>query len=158
MAYAIRPFRNEDAKALSELTLASIKEVGAKSYSPEQVDAWSSRHPGPERFAERAAGGAMILVAVAGDDLPVAYSLLEPDGHLDMLYCHPGHTRRGLADELLAAAEQQARALGVERLYSEASELARPAFERAGYVEKLRRDFEIDGVAIHNYAMEKRLD
>ena len=157
MAYAIRPFRDEDAKALAALTLASIKAVGAKSYSPEQVDVWAACHPGPDRFLERAEGGAMMFVAVTGDNAPVAYSLLEPDGHLDMLYCHPDHTRRGLADELLAAAEQHARSLGIERLYTEASDLARPAFERAGYAVDHRRDFELDGVPIHNFAMDKRL-
>ena len=50
----------------------------------------------------------------------------------------------------------------MSRLYTEASELARPAFERAGYVMQHPRDFTIehDGreVAIHNYAMEKPLD
>jgi putative acetyltransferase len=87
----------------------------------------------------------------------VAYSVLEPDGHLDRLYSHPEHTRRGLAGRLLAAAEEDARALGLARLFTEASILARPSFERAGYVVTHRRDFEIDGVPIHNYAMEKLL-
>ena len=157
MAYAIRPFRTDDASALAELTLDAIKAVGAKSYSTEQVDVWAARHPGPKRFLERAQGGSMMFVAVDADDKPVAYSLLEPDGHLDMLYCHPDHTRRGLADELLAAAEQKAQALGISRLFTEASELARPSFERAGYTVERRRDFNLDGVSIHNYAMEKRL-
>ncbi len=157
MAYAIRPFRTHDASALANITLAAIRAVGSQSYSPEQVDAWAARHPGPERFVERAEAGSHILVAADGNDCAVAYALLEPDGHLDMLYCHPDHTRRGLADELLAASEQGARSLDLERLYTEASELARPVFERAGYVVEHRRDFEIEGVAIHNYAMEKHL-
>ncbi len=78
-----------------------------------------------------------------------------------MLYCHPDHTGRGLAEQLLAVAEQCARLEGIQRLYTQASELARPVFERAGYVMQHRRNFliEHDGieVAIHNYAMEKRL-
>ena len=162
MVYAIRPFADDDATALAALTLAAIRAVGSERYSPDQVDAWAARHPGPERFVERARNGAHILVAVGPGDAPVACSLLEPDGHLDMLYCHPDHTRRGLADELLAASEQHARTLGVTRLYTEASELARPAFERSGYLVQHRRDFEIahegQSVAIHNFAMEKPLD
>ena len=78
-----------------------------------------------------------------------------------MLYCHPEHTRRGLADKLLAASEQYARKRKLRHLYTEASELARPAFERAGFVVQHRRDFDIEhdgkAVAIHNYAMEKPL-
>lgn len=161
MAYVIRPFRAEDAQALADITLAAIHSVCAAAYSSAQVEAWASRHPGAERLRNRAEGGALLFVATDDADQPVAYSLLESDGHLDMLYCHPDHTRRGLADELLAAAEERARDSGLDRLFTEASDLARPTFERAGYVVKHRRDFEIEGpngsVPIHNYAMEKRL-
>ena len=109
----------------------------------------------------RAKRGAHITVAADETDTPVAYALLEHEpgegGHLDMLYCHPDHTRKGLAERVLHAAEHHARSAGLDRLFTEASELARPAFERAGYSVLHRRDFEIDGVAIHNFAMEKHL-
>ena len=165
MAYAIRPFRIADAAALADLTLAAIRVIGPRQYCAAQVAAWASRHPGPDRFLDRVSAGAVITVAADRDDAAVAYTLLEDSedssAHLDMLYCHPDHTRRGLAVQLLAEAEQQAILSGDNRLYTEASELARPAFERAGYAVTHRRDFEIEGpdgpVAIHNYAMEKWL-
>ena len=109
------------------------------------------------RYLERAKEDQLILVALDSADNPCAYALLERDGHLDHLYCDPDHTRKGLAETLLAEAEVAARNSGATRLYTEASELARPAFERAGYRVTQRRDFEIDGVAIHNFAMEKVL-
>ena len=164
--YGLRPYQVGDEDWLGAITIAAIREVGARRYSPAQVEAWASRHLSPARLAERAAKGARIIVGIAGIALPVAYALLEMDeageGHLDMLYCHPQHTRKGLAEALLAACETDARAQGAPRLYTEASELARPAFERAGYTVTQRRDFSITGadgtsVPIHNYAMEKRL-
>lgn len=162
MPYSIRAFVSGDATAIAELTHAAIRNVGAAFYSPEQVDVWAARHPGPGRFIERAEAGHLIWVACEASGQAVAYSLLEPDGHLDMLYCHPDHTRRGLADKLLNHAETQARSLGLAKLYTEASELALPAFRRAGYSVSQRRDFEIEGpngpVPIHNYAMEKPLN
>jgi putative acetyltransferase len=113
------------------------------------------------RIHERVSQGHWIFVAADEQDMAVAYALLEPDGHLDHLYCHPDHTRRGLANLLLEAAEDQARDWGCAKLYTEASELARPAFERAGYSVTHKRDFTIahEGreVPIHNYAMEKSL-
>lgn len=165
MVYAIRLFRATDAAALADLTLAAIKSVGAHRYAPSQVAAWAARHPGPQRFLDRAAAGEHIFVAVDAQDQPVAYSLLEnagkDGGHLDMLYCHPDYTRKGLAERLLSAAEHCARELRLSRIFTEASELARPAFERAGYAVTHRRDFTIehDGkdVPIHNFAMEKHL-
>lgn len=161
MDVSLRPFREDDAAAVAALTLAAIRVTGSRSYSPEQVTAWAARHPGPERFIARAAQGDLIRLAVSAADEPLAYYLLETDGHLDMLYCHPDQTGRGLARLLLAEAELAARALDLTRLFTEASELARPVFARAGYTLLHRRDFTIphEGreVAIHNYAMEKRL-
>jgi putative acetyltransferase len=157
----IRPFRGSDAGAVADLTLAAIRAIGPRAYSPAQVAVWAGRHPGPERFLARVAAGHRILVAVDGTDVPVAYALTEADGHLDMLYCHPDHAGRGLAFALLEAAESEARENGLTRLFTEASELARPVFERAGYRLLHRRDFIIGegdaAVAIHNYAMEKAL-
>lgn len=158
MVYAIRPYRDEDAEALAEIMAAAIRDIGPRAYSAEQVAAWIARHPGAERFRERVAEGDVIVLGVDGHDRPVAYALLQPDGHLDHLYNHPAHTRRGLAVRLLAEAETLARGWNVRRLYTEASDLARPSFERAGYVMTHKREFAIDGVPIHNWAMEKALD
>ncbi|MEL7519578.1 MAG: GNAT family N-acetyltransferase [Pseudomonadota bacterium] len=163
--YGLRAYQPGDERWLSQITLGAIRAVGARHYSSEQIEAWASRHPSPERFATRAEQGAHIVVGIAGIALPVAYALLERDeagdGHLDMLYCHPDHTRKGVAEALLADCEKQARDWRAPRLYTEASELAKSAFERAGYSVTHRRDFTIEGqdgaVPIHNYAMEKVL-
>lgn len=161
MAYSIRLYRDSDAEQLSQIALAAITAIGSHAYTPEQVRAWSGRHGGAQMYRRRAAEGHIIFVAADSDDVAVAYALLEPDGHLDRLYNHPDHSRRGLASQLLAQAERHARAAGLTRLFTEASELARPAFERAGFSVQHRRDFEIEhdgtAVAIHNYAMEKLL-
>ncbi|WP_285710175.1 GNAT family N-acetyltransferase [Erythrobacter oryzae] len=160
MDYATRPARPEDGPALTAITLAAIRETARAAYSPEQVEAWSARVAQSARIAGAFAGD-FVRVAVDQADSPVAYFVLEADGHLDMLYCHPDHGGRGLGRRLLAEAELAARALDLTRLLTEASELARPVFARAGYTLLHRRNFTIphEGreVAIHNYAMEKRL-
>jgi putative acetyltransferase len=157
---AIRPYRAGDAEAVAAITLAAIRVTALAAYSPEQVAAWSARFS-PTRVLEWADKGHVILVAVGADDRPIAYTMLESSGHLDMLYCHPEHGGKGLAFALLAEAEAAARSEGVTRLFTEASELARPVFERVGYEVLHRRDFSIpyEGgeIAVHNYAMEKRL-
>ena len=123
---------------MSDILLRAIAEIGPRAYSPEQVAAWRSRHPGAARYRERVAAGDAIMVAVDNLDRPVGYVLVQTDGHLD-------------------AAETFVRSQSAERLFSEASDLARPVFERAGYKMTHRRDLSIDGVAIHNWAMEKPL-
>ena len=158
MPYSIRPYHDGDAEALAEIIFTAIEEIGPRRYSPSQVAVWAARRPGSEQFRKRAAQGDTLLVATDETDWPVAYAILESDGHLDHLYCHPLHTRRGLADKLLNEAEKIARKHGNARLYTEASALARASFERAGYSVTHKRDFDLGGVPIHNYAMEKALD
>jgi putative acetyltransferase len=157
---AIRPYRHSDADTLAALTLAAIRETALRAYSPAQTEAWAARYS-VQRLLDGAARGDVILVAVDDADHPLAYTVLEQGGHLDMLYCHPAHTGKGLGLALLAAAEAAARGQGVTRLFTEASELARPVFARAGYAMVHRRDFTIASeageVVIHNYAMEKQI-
>lgn len=111
MSYSLRPFRSIDAARLGEIFAEAVRVVGAHGYTTQQVAAWAARSPAAEsRILERISARDLILVAVGSDDDPVAYTLLERDGHLDHPYCHPDHTRQGLADLLLEAAEEQARA------------------------------------------------
>ncbi|HSF12420.1 MAG TPA: GNAT family N-acetyltransferase, partial [Erythrobacter sp.] len=149
----------KDAPALAELTVAAIAMIGLRAYSIEQVLAWAARHPGATRFLEGAEAGEVILVALSANDDPAAYAILQPKGHLDVLYCHPDHAGKGFASALLAAIESEALARGHPHITTHASELARPVFERAGYVLLHRQDFTIamggDAVPIHNYAMTK---
>jgi putative acetyltransferase len=158
---AIRAFRPEDAEAIAAVTLAAIRETALRAYSPEQVAAWAARYS-VQRCLDAAARGDVILVAPDDGDRPAAYTAMEAGGHIDMLFCHPDHTGKGLGLALLDAAEMAARTQGLTRLFTEASELARPVFARAGYALLHRRDFSIPTeageVPIHNYAMEKRLD
>ena len=63
----------------------------------------------------------------------------------------------GVARVLLETAEALAPLSGARRLYAEASETARPVFERLGFSVIGRRDFEVAGVPIHNWAVEKPL-
>ena len=157
MAYAIRPYRDGDAPALVELVRRSIADIGREAYSAEQTQAWAARQLGEDDYRTKAALGSAIFIAEDANGDPAAYVLMERDGHVDRLYTHPDHRGEGLAAQLLAAVEHYARPHGIGRLYTEASDLARPAFEHAGYKMIARRNFEIDGVPIHNWAMEKRL-
>lgn len=153
----IRHYCEEDAPALAALFHAAVRGIGARHYSPEQARAWSPAPADPERFAARGRDGRTLLVAVDSKDRPIAYGDIEADGHIDHLYCAPEHAGTGVAAALYGALEAAARARGISRLHVEASEPARRFFLKQGFAELHRRDFAIGGVAIHNYAMEKRL-
>jgi len=156
-AYRLRPFERSDAPVVAELHRRAVEIIGARDYGPAQVAAWASRAPSAERVCARAEDGRLTLVAVDAADRPMAYADLEPDGHVDHLYCAPEAAGRGLASALCEALEAHARAKEIPRLYAEASEAARGVFESRGFTVTARREFEIGGAPIHNYAVEKRL-
>jgi putative acetyltransferase len=153
----VRPYKPEDAPALTALFHAAVHEIARLYYSQAQVDAWAPEVPEAAQFRARAADGRTVLVAVDDDDAPLAYGDVEADGHIDHFFCRPDAAGTGVAAALYAALEAAARRRGIDLVYVEASEPARRFFLKRGFHLIERRDFEIDGVAIHNFEMEKRL-
>ena len=152
----IRPFEPRDAEALAELFHASVRQIGISDYSAEQVAAWSPSKPDPQQYV-RKAGGRTFLVALSDDNRPIGYGDLEPDGHIDHLYCHPDVVGTGVGSAIYEALEVAAKRAGISLLVVEASEGARRLFERLGFSVDGRNDLTINGVAIHNYRMSKSI-
>lgn len=152
----IRPFRSTDAPLLAALYHASVHGAGRRYYTSAQLAVWSPAPADPARYLQQAVGRT-FLVAEDASGRVIGYGDLEPDGHIDHLYCHPDAIGTGVGAALYHALEEAARRDGVARLYVEASENARPLFERRGFALDARNDFERNGVAIHNYRMSKRL-
>ena len=152
----IRDFIAADAPAMARLYFESARRLGARHYTPAQVAAWAPAPMDTAAVLARAGDGRQTLVAVC-DGAVAGYADLEPDGHVDHLYVHPDAAGRGVGAGLIEGLVARARAAGMVRLYVEASENARPLFERLGFRVLHRRDFQVRGVAIHNYAMERTL-
>lgn len=153
----LRPFRESDAEAMAGVYERAVREIGARDYSAEQVAAWVGQGPRAERFRQMITDGRHGWVVVDDANRVVGFADLEADGHIDFLYVDPDVAGQGVATLMLDELERVARSTGITRLYVEASEPARRVFERRGYTVTTRRDFEIGGVAIHNYAMERLL-
>lgn len=155
--YVLRPFRRGDADALIDVTRLAIERIGRLAYSDAQLTVWLANQENDARFSNRVSNGHRIVAACDKQDKPAAYALWEPNGHFDMLYCHPDHAGRGLAGQLIERVLSDAKALHLERIWTEASDLARQIFERAGFAMLGRREFDLRGVPIHNWSMEARL-
>lgn len=153
----IRSYRPDDAPALVALFHAAVHEVARLYYSRAQVHAWAPVVPDVAQFQARAADGRTLLVAVDDEDVPLAYGDVEEDGHIDHLFCRPDAAGTGVTAALYAALESAARTRGITLVYVEASEPARRFFDKQGFRLIGRRDFEMAGVPIHNFEMEKDL-
>lgn len=157
MPHTIRAYRPSDAAALSRLRYRAVRELAPIAYTPEQIAAWLPEPQSVAAVRARCEDGRRVWVCIDADDTLMGYTDLEADGHVDTLYTHPDFARRGVGTALLAHVETIARADGLARLFSEASALAVGVFERAGFVRLERREFELRGVAIYNFAVEKLL-
>jgi putative acetyltransferase len=153
----IRNGRVEDAEELAALFHASVRQIAAQHYSDEQVRAWSPGTPDPARFVKRITDGRTFLVATDREGSILAYGDLEANGHIDHLYARPDAAGTGVARLVYDRIEQAAHESGIDRLFVEASEPASRFFAKRGFQIVERNDFELSGVAIHNYRMEKLL-
>tara|TARA_B100001123_G_scaffold170941_1_gene196732 strand:- start:1165 stop:1602 length:438 start_codon:yes stop_codon:yes gene_type:complete len=144
MDLTIRPFRNQDAEAISLLYRVSVEQLGSHYYDPAQITAWASLTPEPQRLVEQMRDGRLRLLAVDAGDRVLGFADLEyggdGSGHLDYFYIHPAAAKCGVGRALCAA-----------------SEAAKAFFIRQGYQERQRRDLMLGDVPIHNYAMRKTL-
>jgi putative acetyltransferase len=153
----VRAFLPEDGERLGIIFYRSVREAGRRAYNREQVEAWAVSVPPAEFYQKKAVDGRALLVTVDDSDKPVAYGDIEPSGHIDHLFCHPEAIGTGAASKLYDRLEVQARDWSLARLFVEASEVARPFFERKGFTMLRRNDFIMRGVLMHHYWMEKLL-
>jgi putative acetyltransferase len=155
----IRLYKSDDALTLAILFQRAVREVGSRDYTPAQVEAWAggSVEQRAENLGARLSDGRLALVTEGDDGEVLAFGDLEADGHIDFLYAAPEAVGKGVAAALYDELETAARERSIARLYSEASEAARRLFLKKGFTMLHRRDFDVRGVPIHNYAMEKRL-
>ncbi len=153
----IRNYLAQDVRMLVQLFVSSVIEIGSRDYTAEQVTAWLSRAPGTECLNRKLSDGRTVLVAVDESDCPIAFGDLENNGHVDYLYCHPTVAGTGVISSLYDHLEVIAHTKNMDRLTSEESEAARRFFLKKNFVVTSKRQLEISGVKIHNYAVEKSL-
>lgn len=130
--FTIRPYQAADLQPLAELYEQTVRRWAPSLYSEEQVEAWATSPHDSERF-ELLLTQAQTFVAIKNEDDPVGFSGVEPNGRVATLYIHAQHTRQGIGSRLLQHVINYAAEQGIGPLWSEASFLSRPLFERHGF-------------------------
>lgn len=153
----VRKYRPEDAQALASIYYNTIHRINVRDYSKEQVDAWAPQTSlGAAGWAKKFE---MTCPFVAiNDGMAVGFAEFESDGHIDCFYCHHDWIGRGVGSCLMKAIHEEARLLGIKRLYAEVSITAKPFFERKGFTVVAKQSVQMRGVELTNYKMEKLLE
>lgn len=154
-AISIRRFRDDDAEATARVFFDAVH-LGAKGhYDEAQRRAWVPQPPAGARWRGRLRTQSTLVAE--RDGRVIGFMTLRPDGYIDLAFVAPEFIGRGVAKRLYDAIHEEAMTLGLRRLYSEASHLARPFFERQGWSVVRAQSVERDGVSLTNFVMEKVL-
>ena len=151
----IRPFCNDDAESLSDIFFRAVREGGSHHYSSEQIDAWAPTPSDPAEIRRRMSDGRICLVAEVERNV-VCFGDLEMHGHIDWLYCLPEFQGQGVAGRVLDGLLRVAQMHSLALVTVEASEGAVRLFSSRGFSVSEKRHFELRGVELFNYRMEKR--
>jgi putative acetyltransferase len=154
-AVALRPFVPADAKRCAEIFRASIEELAAEDYDADQREAWASRADDEAAFAARLAGALTLLAVIDGSI--AGFASLKGGEEIDMLFVDPECARQGVGRVLVDALTKLAQARGAKRLTTEASDAAKPLFDRLGFTAQKRNLVRKGDQWLANTTMTKTL-
>jgi putative acetyltransferase len=152
-AVSLRPYLPADAKRCAEIFRLSIEELAAEDYDADQREAWSSRADDEGAFGARLAETLTLLAIV--DGTVAGFASFKGGEEIDMLYVDPEFARQGVGGALVDALSKLAEARGAKRLTAEASDAAKPLFERQGFTAQKRNLVHVGDQWLANTTMTK---
>ncbi|WP_024302126.1 GNAT family N-acetyltransferase [Pseudogulbenkiania sp. MAI-1] len=152
----IELYTPDRAIEIADLFHRSVHAIDLSVYTPEQKEAWAPTPPDYEYWAQRLSQKRPLLAIK--DNRVVGFIELDLDGHIDCMYTHPEFQGKGVASALYEHLQEQAKARKIDRLYVEASFVAKPFFENRGFSVVKQNEMQRKGVALINFTMEKHLN
>lgn len=147
----IRDDRPADADEIADLFHGAVHSLVGVGYSADQLEAWAPSPPDYAHWRARLAEKKPYVAKRNG--VILGFIELEADGHIDCFYVHRAHQRQGVGRRLYAHLLEQADVRGIGALYVEASDVARPFFEREGFVFERTNRIERGGQILTNHSM-----
>lgn len=147
----IRIYQAADLENVLSCFDRSVREIGARYYTPRQVEAWATASSDPAGWRKRLETGGVFLAEI--DERLAGFARIEESGYVDLLFVSPQFERRGIGGKLLQAANTWAREKGAAQLWSDVSLAARPLFESMGFKVVEAQIVERCGERLKNYRM-----
>jgi putative acetyltransferase len=154
-AVALRPYLPADAKRCAEIFRSSIEELAADDYDEQQREAWAALADDEPAFGAKLANELTLLAMI--DGAVAGFASLKGADEIDMLFVDPQFSRRGVGRTLIDALTRLAEARGAKRLTVDASDAARPLFDRQGFTAQKRNIVRKGEQWLANTTMTKTL-
>jgi putative acetyltransferase len=149
----IRPYSADDLAAVVECFDRSVRMIGARAYTPDQIAVWAPDPPDPMGWPDRLRSGGVFVADV--DGRVAGFARADDIGCIDLLYVDPDFEGLGWGRALLETACAWMEARGVRELVSEVSLSARPLFESMGFRVEGEQQIERRGVRLVNFRMRR---
>ncbi len=149
----LRLYEIADTEEIMKLFYDTIHEVNIHDYTEEQVAAWAPANMDIDVWI-KGLGSKFTYVAEEQGQI-IGFGELEPNGHIDRFYCHKDFQRKGIGKKILEQLESKAKALGIDKLFTEASITAKPFFESQNFIVVKQQEVERRGQKLINFVMEK---
>ena len=147
----VRAALPEEAAALCDVNVRSIRELCGPDYAPEVLERWCA-HKRPESFLRWLHDPKLRLYTGLLDGRIAGVALLDVNGWVFLLYLLPEALGHGLGKAMLRHVEAEARRYGVTTLQLKSTITARAFYERQGYT-----NLGPTGDEIPSFRMEKAL-
>ncbi|MBL1417609.1 MAG: histone acetyltransferase [Moritella sp.] len=152
----IQSYSAELAAEIADLLHQSVHAIDPSVYTPEQKEAWAPTPPDYASWSKRLDEKRPFVAII--DDRVAGFIELDADGHIDCTYTHPHFQGLGVASALYEHLLAEASYRNIERLYVEASFIAKSFFEHRGFTTVKKNTVLRNGVVLINFIMEKHID
>jgi putative acetyltransferase len=152
---SLRPYLPADARRCAEIFRSSIEELAADDYDADQREAWASAADDEAAFAARLE--AMLTLIAVIDGAAAGFASLKGGEVIDLVYVDPDFAGQGAGRALVDALTKLAAARGTKRVTVEASDGAKPLFERLGFTAEKRNLVRVGDEWLANTTMAKTL-
>lgn len=151
----IRAAAGSDYEQLIRIFTSSVHGLTSEHYDDEQRAAWAPSAPDERAWRERLE---RLWTWVAEDEKEIlGFISHDLSGHIDLLYVARGAARRGVATALWREVEVLLAFEGATEATTEASSVARPFFERQGFVVVDEQTVIRSGLPLRRFVMKKSI-
>lgn len=150
---SIRRFRDDDAGIAARIFFDAIHLGTQNHYDAAQRRAWAPQVPEDAGWLERLRSQTTLVAE--RDGRVIGFMTVRADGYIDLAFVAPAFIGTGVARHLYRSIVAEAATMGVRRLHTQASHLARPFFERQGWSVVREQTVSPGGVPMTNFLMER---
>jgi putative acetyltransferase len=144
-------YSSDRAKEIADLFYESVHSIDSSVYSEEQKHAWAPMPIDYLKWEVRLKNKKPYVLLIKNE--VAGFIELEFDGHIDCAYVLPKFQREGVATNLLNHVKSVSKGLGLNQLYVEASIVAKPLFEKNGFLVENKNQVSINNMVLVNYSM-----